>query len=580
MRYTRSLTRTLWISVFLLAACSKDEHQLPVAKVETRVITLGEFERAINAVGAEFLPSTTELPGLVEFLQKMIDKQILALKADELGYDKDPKVLEGMELFKASGLQAGYLKVKVVDKLKVPSDEDLKEAYDNYGLVYQVKQILTDTEEEGLFVCDLLQQGHDFESVCKEYSRGPDAAEGGRQIAAVYGQFPPHFQEALFSTKVGGITKPIQNPYGFFVIKVISRNQPPQKPFEELKSMLERRVLYLQELKLTTEMSDRVREKYGFELYDDNLEIILDAMPPDRPIENPIPRDLEIYPLLDLAVGDFDKPVATYLGKTITIKDFSDLYDRADYGLRPRREFRLGGIRKFLVDLAMAQLIEEELATSGIENEPQVARMLHRKQEELMVNVMYFDLIDKHTVVEYEEVQKYYDDNIEHFHSDERRRFQIILTGDKATADLAKSRVTRGTILTRVAADYATDEEIADTGLNDVLITRGETPEIDTYGFALKKEGDISEPFQITDGWVVAKLVEIRPAGYVLVSEAQHEINHELKQRKNDERLNELIIKWKPAYDVTIYEKNLKKAVVTARTTGATGDAHAGHPHD
>jgi parvulin-like peptidyl-prolyl isomerase len=575
MRYN-NLSSTLWIFPLVvigtLSACSKDEHALPVAKVENRVITLGDYEKAINGISPEYLPSSTELPGLIEFLDKLIEKHVLALKADALGYDKDPKVVDGMDAFKGAGLQAGYLKLKIVDKLKA-TDKELKDAYEKYGRVLQVKQILTDTREEGEFAYDLLRQGHDFESVCKEYSRGPDAAEGGRTIGAIYGQFRPNFQDVVFNTPIGEVTKPIEVPYGFFIVKVVGQSQAPQKPYDELKPLLTRMVLQQQEMRLTGEMSERVREKHGFALYDDALKIILDAMPPDRPIDNPPPRDLEVYPILNLAVGDFDKPVATYLGKTITMKDFSDLYDRADFFARPRREYRLGGVRKFLTDIVMNEVVKEEIATSGIENEPQVAQMLTRKREELMVSVMFLDLVDKHTVIEFTEVEEYYNKNLEQFQSDERRRFQIVLAHDKKSADEARTRLLRGTKLETVQEEYATAEEIANTGLNDVLILRGEIPEIDKYGFPLLREGLFTEPFQISDGWVVAKLVEIRPAGHATLTEAQHEINHMLKERRNEERLMELLTKWKTEYEITVYEKNLKKAVVTARAS----NAHAAH---
>ena len=223
---TMRLISILWIPLFLVSACSETREELAVAKVDDRVITVADYEKAFASISAERLPETTDLAGLTDFLNIMIEREVLAIKADELGYDKDPSVDEGMKAFKKVGLHAGYLKVKVADKFEL-TEEDIQNTYKRYRTVYQVKQILTDTEEEAFVVYDLLKDGHDFESVCKQYSRGPDAATGGKVIAAPYGQFPPHFQELLFSTKVGGITKPIINRYGYFVIKVLDSRQPP-----------------------------------------------------------------------------------------------------------------------------------------------------------------------------------------------------------------------------------------------------------------------------------------------------------------------------------------------------------------
>jgi peptidyl-prolyl cis-trans isomerase C len=540
-----------------------------VAKIEDRVVTLGEYEKAINSVSPEYLPSSMDLSGLLEFLDTMIDREVLALKADELGYDKDPMVIDGMETFRAVGLQGGYLQVKIRHKLAI-TDKDLEEVHDKYGLVYQVKQILTDTETEANEVHDLLTSGHDFESVCKEHSRGPDAAIGGKMVSAAFGQFPPHFQDELFSTEVGDVTQPIINQYGYFVIKVISKSQPPKRPFDEVAQHVRLIARQQKQLRATYELSMEIRKKHNFEFHDDNLKTILNAFPPDRDYMDPPNRDTEVYPLLDIALEDLDKPVATYDDQVLTVRDFSDLYDRAQFVQRPRREYRLGSIKKFLLDVVMNDLIEVELASSGIENEPEVAEMFDRKREELMVNRLYWDLIDQQTTVRWNEVEDFYKDNMEAFHSGERRRFNIILTPNKRSAEQARQRVNDGGSFERIAQDYASNEEIQETGINDVYLVAGDRPELDEAGFSLRDVGDISKPFEIQQGWVIAKLVAREPEGYRPITEVQQDINHRLKQEKNDERLDELLVKWREEYNIQIFENNLKKVEVKPRRTPST----------
>jgi hypothetical protein len=403
--------------------------------------------------------------------------------------------------------------------------------------------------------------------VCKQYSKGPDAADGGKLVSAVYGQFPPHFQDELFSTEVGGATKPIINQYGYFVIKVISERQAPQGDFEALRPRLEQLATQQKQIGLSFDLSKGIREKYGFEMYDDNLKIVLNELPPDRDVLDPPVRDNEVYPLLDIDLQDLDKPVASYRDKVMTIKDFSDLYDRALFHQRPRRQFRLGSIRKFIIDNVMPELIEEEITTSGVENEPEVAKMLQRKKELMMVGRLYNDLVDEQTQVAWHEIQNYYDDNVEQFHSDEQRRFLLILTGDKKTAEKARQQVLDGGVFQRVAMDYATSEELERTGIHDRFLRPGQSPDLDPYGFALRDVGDITEPFEVTDGWVVARLAEKKPSGYIPISEASHEINHQLKQRKNEERLNQLLAKWRKEMQIEIYEDNVQKAELTGRAT-------------
>ncbi len=567
MRFSiRRLVCVLWIPLLLVASCSKNAGDSPVAKVEDRVITLAEYEKAINSVGPEYLPPTMDTAGLLEFLDTMIDREVLALKADELGYDKDAMVVDGMRTFRTIGLQSGYLHVKVRSKLQV-TEKDIEEVHNMYGLVYQVKQVLTDTEAEGNEVRDLLVAGHDFESVCKQYSRGPDAAVGGRQISASYGQFPPHFQDELFSTDVGGVTNPIINQYGYFVIKVISKSQPPKRPLAEVEERVRRIATQQKQLRATYELSLEIRERHGFQFYDDQLKIILNAMPPDRGILNPPNRDTEVYPLLDIELEDLDKPVASYNEEVMTIRDFSDLYDRAHFAQRPRKELRLGGLRKFILDVIMNDLIEVELAVSGIENEPEVAEMFNRKREELMVNRLYWDLVAQQTSVPWDKIEAYYRDNKEQFHSGERRRFQIILTPDKLSAEHARQRAVSGGTFQRIAMEYASPKELKDTGMNEVFVEVGDRPELDDAASSLRDVGDISRVFEIEQGWVIAKLVAKEAEGYVPISKAQNGINHILKEEANEKRLDELLAKWRDEYNIEIFEKNVKKVKIVPRRT-------------
>ena len=76
-----------------------------------------DYERAWATVDPQFLPATTDLAGRKEFLDIMVNKEVMAIKADELGYDKDTYVVQGMEAFKKVGLQAAYLKINVSDNV-------------------------------------------------------------------------------------------------------------------------------------------------------------------------------------------------------------------------------------------------------------------------------------------------------------------------------------------------------------------------------------------------------------------------------------------------------------------------------
>jgi peptidyl-prolyl cis-trans isomerase C len=564
MRGSRGVLAVLLLGLLLALSCSKNRDELPVAKVGDRTITLSIFEKTYFAVDPKFLPDDTGVEGLKEFLNTMINKDVMAIKADELGYDKDPFVVQGMEAFKKVSLPAAYLKVRVGDKAKV-TEQDLKKAYEKYQTNIQMKEILTDTKVQADEAYELLKQGADFESVVKQYSKDPDAASGGTVLNALWGTFEPEFQDVLFDTPIGGFTPPLPTRYGWLIAKVIEKNQPKRRPYEEAKPDLEKLVQRLEEIRQTNRVTDEVRARHKFQWYEDNIGVAYDAIPPDRPLTSPPDRASEVYPLLQFEARDLDKPLVSYDNKSITIRDFSDLYDRSSFFTRPRKEFRHGDVKKFLMDIVMNELVVVELKESRIEEDPQVALALDKKREQFMVDKLYQDLVDRQTEVLPEEAAEYYNNNREMFRRPEERRFAMILAGSIESATEALGKVKTGVPFDSVSAEYSIPEITREERLGSKWVANGHNEDFDRVGFALERVGEISQPFETSRGWMVLKLVERRPERIVELEDAMEEIRGAVKTLKNEQRLNSLLEKWRSEMKIEVYENNLKKANVKER---------------
>ncbi len=564
MRSTKIVLSIMLVSVLLALSCAKNREELPVAKVADRVITLGIFEKTYWAVDPKFLPKDKGIDGLKEFLNTMINKDVMAIKADELGYDKDPYVIQGMEAFKKMTLPAAYLKLRVADKIKI-TEKDLKSAYELYQTNLQIKQIITDTKAQADEAYQLLKQGSDFENVCREYSKDPDAASGGTLVNALWGTFEPEFQDVIFKTPIGGFTPPLITRYGWVIAKVIERNQPKRRPYEDVKDDLEKLLQKLEEIRLTNRVTDDVRARHKFQWYDDNIGIAFQSLPPDRPLTSPPDRTTEVYPLLKLDPRDLDKPLVTYDDKAITLRDFSDLYDRASFFNRPRREFRYGDVKKFLMEIVMNELVVIEMKESKVEEEPSIVFALSKKREQFMVDKLYQDLVDRQTDVSLAEMAEYYKNNTEMFRRPEERRFGIILTGTRGAAEEALAKIKTGEPFDTVSASYSIPDLTREERMGSRPVRSGQNPDYDYAGFALQNVGDMTEPIETPRGWMVLKLVERRPERIVDMQDAENDIRSVLKTLKNEERLNSLIEKWRSEIKIEIYENNLKKANVQER---------------
>ena len=564
MRGSRSILAVALLGSVLAFSCSKNREDLPVAKVGDRVITLSIFEKTYFAVDPKFLPEDKGVEGLKELLNTMINKDVMAIKADELGYDKDPYVVQGMEAFKKMSLPAAYLKIRVRDKIKI-TDADIKKAYEKYQTNLQIKEIITDSRAQADEAYELLKQGSDFENVCQQYSKNLDATSGGQVVNALWGTFEPEFQDVLFATPVGGFTPPLETRFGWIIAKVLESNQPKRRPYEDAKPDLEKLVQRLEEIRQTNRVTDDVRKRHNFQWYEENIGIVYDALPLDRPLTSPPSRSSEVYPLLQFDERDLDKPLVSYDNKSITTKDFSDLYDRASFFTRPRREFRHGDVKKFLMEIVMNELVVIELKESRIEEDPQVVFALDKKREQFMVDKLYQDLVDRQTEVLPEETAEFYNNNREMFRRPEERRFAMILAGSLEAATEAYKKVKTGEPFDTVSAAYSIPDITREERMGSRPVVNGQNAEFDQVGFALEKVGDVSEPFAASRGWMVLKLVERRPERIIELEDAMDDIRGAVKTLKNEQRLNSLLEKWRSEIKIEINEENLKKANVQER---------------
>jgi len=329
------------------------------------------------------------------------------------------------------------------------------------------------------------------------------------------------------------------------------------------------------EIILLNEMTEKLRDSYGVEYYWEGLRTCFEALPPDRDIASPPRRSEEVYPLLMFDEIDLDRPVAKYKDKTIAVKDFSDFYDQASFFTRPRKEYRVAGVRTFLIERIMNEIVMDEMERSRIEEDPDVARLLRTKREELMLNRLYDDMITKQTVVTLEEARSYYDENSQAFVLPEKRRFSVILTNDYDACKKAYNEVKAGKRYRVAVTEYSVDEETKRVGGETEKFIEGDQPEMDRIGFALARVGDISEPFQTSRGWMILKLTEKEDARTFTFQEVRGQIENALKERKSEKRLNELLAQWKEELGVQIYEDNLRKAQIVERTTGGAAEKKA-----
>jgi len=100
-----------------------------------------------------------------------------------------------------------------------------KEWTQTYENVTSVKasHILVDTKAQADLIKTKLDNGENFESLAKQYSKCPSGQDGGSLGYFERGQMVKEFENAAFNLPIGKVSDPVQTQFGWHIIKVYDK---------------------------------------------------------------------------------------------------------------------------------------------------------------------------------------------------------------------------------------------------------------------------------------------------------------------------------------------------------------------
>jgi len=259
-----------------------------VAIVNDDVITLYELNQKIRAVTgatAEQLREKDEeryLEAREKILQFMIDDKCAQEKIQEMGIKIPPeRIDERIEMIKRrnrwthedllaalkqEGITFEEFREKIEKDLErtelinyqvkskiIVRDEQITQYYEEHKKdfsteekvhlagIFLIQRDPKDEEEslrlkaKGEEILTKLKNGEDFAALCKKFSQGPGADEGGDLGSFKVDQLDPELRNAVAGIEEGGVTDLIIKPNGIQILKLIKRQKAEAHPFEEVR---------------------------------------------------------------------------------------------------------------------------------------------------------------------------------------------------------------------------------------------------------------------------------------------------------------------------------------------------------
>lgn len=211
--------------------------------------------------------------------------EVVLLKAkngyDEKAFKKHLEIEDISPEEWENDLKNNLLIKKLIDKSvnnKVSVNEEEIQKYfaeheEEFHKGKQVKalHIMVETEDEALRIKKQLDSKEgDFAELAREYSLGPEGAEGGDLGYVQEGHMPPEL-DAIFKLNKGEISNIIRTPYGSHLFQVVDKRKDSKMSYEESRKIIHDKLVRERQDEAFHEWLLEIKEKANIEIKNEIL---------------------------------------------------------------------------------------------------------------------------------------------------------------------------------------------------------------------------------------------------------------------------------------------------------------------
>jgi parvulin-like peptidyl-prolyl isomerase len=217
-----------------------------IARVNNVSIQQSDLDAAIRATGQ---PDTPALRASLK--NQLIARELFRQAAQKQHYETHADVQAIVEQAKTAAMMQAYLRDAV--KPAPVTDADVKARYDSIVASlgeneYKASAIAVKDEATAKTILDQLKKGGDFAQLAKQYSQGPNAAQGGAlnwvsfKTPIVAGQtqnWPQPLAEAIVKLPQGAVSNaPIQVGEAYWILRADQVRKTQVPTFDQSKDSL------------------------------------------------------------------------------------------------------------------------------------------------------------------------------------------------------------------------------------------------------------------------------------------------------------------------------------------------------
>ena len=429
----RSKYAVYWLWLLVFWGCGTPTEDLVVARVgevEIDAPQLLEFEERLHP---DLRSKKTGADAYFDYLQTMIDKELMVLEAKKRGLDQRADFRRKMDKLYSDRVLRRFLQLEVYDKI-VHTQEELLAHQRETGRdrAVQVRRIVVATIQEAREVKAALEGGDYFDTWASRNLLNATQLEGGRYLLKDE-LYPSILQEEVFPLAPGQFSEPVLFNDQFGVYEVTAE---VPVALSVVQLVIEAELLAEKLPPAVQALSARLRQELDFVVHAQALERV----------RGRIGQGAKAF-----SAEELEQPIYEHESGVFTIGNLLDFARELGVGFPEDAPERFDWFVEDIVE--PRALLLAGAYTAGVDREEGVVAWFQKRQLSKLLVAMRRDVVDG-VFASREEARAFYDRHLDLFRPLESIGVQEILLRTEEEALALREQVERGGDLGALAAEH------------------------------------------------------------------------------------------------------------------------------
>lgn len=492
-----------------------------------------------------------------DYLQTLIDREILLLEACDQGLDKDPALLKELEVKKRDHLVSIFYEREIRPQLVV-SEEEIRGFFEEQGMGRErlLCGIRVGTAGEARHLLAQIKGGHKFAELARRYSLDTSSAKRGGVVGFVA---RPRAERmgipgvVFDSLQTGAVSLPLPIGNNYQLVQFLE-DRPAD--LEAHRGRIRRQLLEEKRQDIEAQRVEQLAYALGWRMAPAGLALLRKGA-----------RSLEGKTALHFAEEESETSLFTYEGGEVSVGEYIDVL-RASKLRTPRAlqdsAFIASVARRFILPPTM---LMEAAAQLGIPEEPEVRRWIETAKEELLLVKLQQREVSAKISTSEEEVRQFYEEHRDKFHIPETICFDELIVDTEQEAQKLRAEIGEDTNLLELSR--ARGAHLRQRGADNLACMNSYHQVAYPHLWpALKaaSTGELNGPVLTREGYSIFKVLRREEERQQPFEQARKRAQASLVQQRERQRFDAWLLELREKYQdqVTIHVDRLADALPEA----------------